>query len=310
MEPRQAPGKPEGSQRHGFVSTSHTPRVSLRAEHEVAQSPGTQGKFSWVPLCWLSIAPGRILRWSLHLPSTNWGLQTVSSTDNTKGTTSWITKALFSWLHLQICSQKARSGQGSCFFCPISKQQCLFCVEAKNRKKIWQPLVLAGTQSQIYSVPNGWGTGVFCNSLLFLHQHVHDTYLSWKNDSHQGFPSGVTVPEQGSEIMGADNKGMGTATCLVLVSVASEKHNMMTISSFISRSETSTAWKAWFCPQIRQERWQISVFSHITTCRGDVTSTLSPPHWGDKLCLKSLSQRGAGTNTYNWNFEGHRGQKK
>lgn len=81
-------------------------------------------EFSWVPLRWLSIAPGRILRssgQSLHLSSTNSGLQTVSSTNNTKGTTSWIANVLFSWLNLEISSQKARSGQGFCFFCPISK---------------------------------------------------------------------------------------------------------------------------------------------------------------------------------------------
>lgn len=255
MDLRQAPGKSEGSQKHGFVSTSHSPRVSLGAEqdaHEVAQNPCTQGKFSWVPLWWLSIAPGRILRssgQSLHLPSTNWGLQTVSSTTNTKGTTSWIANGLFSWLHLEISRQKARSGQGFCFFCPISKQQCLFCVESKNRKTSWQPLVLAGTQNQIHSMPsirnksNEWGTSFFCNTLFFLHQRVHDTYLSCKNDSHQGFPIGVTVPGHGSEMVGANSKGMGPATHLVLVSVASEICNMMTISSFISRSEASTVWR-------------------------------------------------------------------
>lgn len=111
---RQAPGKPEGSQKHGFVSTSHSPWVSLRAEqdaHEVGQSPCTQGKFFWVPLWWLSIAPGRILRssgQSLHLPT--WGLQAVSSRNNTKGTTSWITNGLFSWLHLEI-SRKHEVGK-------------------------------------------------------------------------------------------------------------------------------------------------------------------------------------------------------
>lgn len=66
---------------------------------------------------------------------------------------------------------------------------------------------------------------------------MHDMYLSCKNDSHQGFPTGVTVPGHGSQITSANCKGMGPVTCVVLVSVASEIYNMMTIGSFISRCE-------------------------------------------------------------------------
>lgn len=49
-----SPGKHQESQREiRLVSTSHSPRVSLGAGKDackVTQSPGTQGKLSWVPL--------------------------------------------------------------------------------------------------------------------------------------------------------------------------------------------------------------------------------------------------------------------
>lgn len=146
MEPRQAPGKPEGNQKHGFANTSHSPWVSLRAEqdaHEVAQIRGTQGKLSWVPLWWLSIAPGRFLRvsgQSLHLPSTNWGLQTVSSTDNTKGTNSWITNALFFWLHLETSSQKRKKWARILFLLPhLQTAMLVLCGVQEQEDKLAAP---------------------------------------------------------------------------------------------------------------------------------------------------------------------------
>lgn len=106
-------------------------------------NPWYPGQALRVPLWWLSIAPGRFLRvsgQSLHLPSTNWGLQTVSSTDNTKGTNSWITNALFFWLHLETSSQKRKKWARILFLLPhLQTAMLVLCGVQEQEDKLAAP---------------------------------------------------------------------------------------------------------------------------------------------------------------------------